>query len=815
MDGAKNPEDSQLLSFHCLVEGTVQGVGFRNWTRRRARALGIGGWVRNNADRVELMFSATTSQAAAFEMELKAGPSRATVSDVAVRHVKQRQFRTFKVLGSKGTPPTAAASQPPKIELHFDPSYVVLCQRVYDALPKDLRTHNRVETVPSDWGFGQLEDAAEQANMVVMRVDQGAPRQYLIEDATTRFGMSSTRLSSASQLDTLVANDKSLTMAVLQHADLPTPESHATDNLSDARSLFDAQSRPIVLKPSHGSNSDGITTNVADGDALVAAFAAAQHASPDGRVIVENYVCGVDLRVLLAGDTFVVAYLRLPANVIGNGKDTIDALVEQKNKNRATLPGIGPQNPIPRNALTEDLMKHQDLSYDSVPNEGQFVLMGLRPNTSDGADQITITDLLHPTIRATCINAAKILGAGSLWGFDILSEDFTRSIDDACTVFCEANNRPFGGVFRHATHGDYVNFFESALKSAVPGKWFKRWKSSTWELHVSGSLSPKTKEILSTIGDIQSGSTTVIALGKIRRDEALRHYAHASRDAQLRGRIILVDTKHPIHPITSSDMHTSQEALDSIHMPDDLTTAIAERAGDETAHWQTDILARKDTHTMTLWDTKAPTSLAAYLSRPKRLISLRTVLGSAGIPMTELTLLHTPKDVAELTSKVPTSGMLHLSRNWRKRVSVAISNETDFTRLADRIPPECYPLRMEAWSTSQQLEVVVVSDTAIAAAIRDGETFRTLISPPPTLIQTAEAAAAAIPGFGRGRFTFRLSSAPLQTWRLQCLSARLAHIDFAKPTSGPPTDIAAAIADVLEENQTKVLANPDKTQEPI
>lgn len=35
---------------HAMVHGDVQGVGFRYFVQRKAHALGLSGWVRNNDD---------------------------------------------------------------------------------------------------------------------------------------------------------------------------------------------------------------------------------------------------------------------------------------------------------------------------------------------------------------------------------------------------------------------------------------------------------------------------------------------------------------------------------------------------------------------------------------------------------------------------------------------------------------------------------------------------------------------------------------------------------------------------------------------
>jgi acylphosphatase len=66
-----------------LVEGRVQGVGYRWWAVEAARSLGLDGWVRNRADgSVEIL---AIGEAAAIEQLLQAcngGPPSALVRAV-------------------------------------------------------------------------------------------------------------------------------------------------------------------------------------------------------------------------------------------------------------------------------------------------------------------------------------------------------------------------------------------------------------------------------------------------------------------------------------------------------------------------------------------------------------------------------------------------------------------------------------------------------------------------------------------------------------------------------------------------------------
>lgn len=66
-----------------VVRGRVQGVGFRWFVREAARALGVAGWVRNNADgSVELAASGSAEAIARLEAAVREGPPGAAVSDL-------------------------------------------------------------------------------------------------------------------------------------------------------------------------------------------------------------------------------------------------------------------------------------------------------------------------------------------------------------------------------------------------------------------------------------------------------------------------------------------------------------------------------------------------------------------------------------------------------------------------------------------------------------------------------------------------------------------------------------------------------------
>lgn len=66
-----------------VVRGRVQGVGYRWFTLRTARALGLAGWATNLPDgRVEIVAAGAEDALEQLEAALQAGPTMARIESV-------------------------------------------------------------------------------------------------------------------------------------------------------------------------------------------------------------------------------------------------------------------------------------------------------------------------------------------------------------------------------------------------------------------------------------------------------------------------------------------------------------------------------------------------------------------------------------------------------------------------------------------------------------------------------------------------------------------------------------------------------------
>jgi acylphosphatase len=82
---------------HLAISGRVQGVGFRFYMERKARELGIFGWVRNRRDgSVESVVHGDAGAVETIIEWARHGPPSAVVAEVKVSEA-DGEFRQFEV----------------------------------------------------------------------------------------------------------------------------------------------------------------------------------------------------------------------------------------------------------------------------------------------------------------------------------------------------------------------------------------------------------------------------------------------------------------------------------------------------------------------------------------------------------------------------------------------------------------------------------------------------------------------------------------------------------------------------------------------
>ena len=86
-------------SVRLYVEGSVQGVFFRNFIRENAEKLDLNGFTRNLEDgRVEVFVEGDSDNVEKMIEVCKKGPKHAQIKDVTIKPEPFQGFKNFKIL---------------------------------------------------------------------------------------------------------------------------------------------------------------------------------------------------------------------------------------------------------------------------------------------------------------------------------------------------------------------------------------------------------------------------------------------------------------------------------------------------------------------------------------------------------------------------------------------------------------------------------------------------------------------------------------------------------------------------------------------
>jgi len=92
------------MVLHFLIQGRVQGVGFRWYVHREASELDLCGWVRNTEEgEVEVVASGTAEDLAELRASLRRGPRGSRVDRLIEHYLDEREaagLSSFRIEGA-------------------------------------------------------------------------------------------------------------------------------------------------------------------------------------------------------------------------------------------------------------------------------------------------------------------------------------------------------------------------------------------------------------------------------------------------------------------------------------------------------------------------------------------------------------------------------------------------------------------------------------------------------------------------------------------------------------------------------------------
>ena len=150
---------------------------------------------------------------------------------------------------------------------------------------------------------------------------------------------------------------------------------------------------------------------------------------------------GEDLRIVVIDYQVVAAAIRRPAQVVGNGRQTIRELIQAQSRG-AGAPPPAARAPSPWTAETERCIAQAGYGWDDVLPDGQVLQVRKTANLHTGGTIHDVTAELHPKLAADAVAAARALDI-PVTGLDFL----VPSVEQPEYVIIEANERP--GLANH------------------------------------------------------------------------------------------------------------------------------------------------------------------------------------------------------------------------------------------------------------------------------------------------------------------------------------------------------------------------------
>ena len=243
-----------------------------------------------------------------------------------------------------------------------------------------------------------------------------------------------------------IAVNKHITKILLDSCGISVPPGDVFDEFESALQYFKGREKPQVVKPLKGKGGNGVSTDISTETAFRRAWEKASAFGSD--IVVEDHLEGDELRVLVLGGKVLAAVCRVPAYVIGDGKNSIATLVKRKNTRRQRNPLLS-AHPI----ANFDGLFAAGRKLKDVPADGEYVQLASVSDVGMGGEGISVIDHVHPSILELSRKVWEAIPGATLLGLDIIVSDFSRGADPDNVCVIGVNTNPALAIPYFAAYG--------------------------------------------------------------------------------------------------------------------------------------------------------------------------------------------------------------------------------------------------------------------------------------------------------------------------------------------------------------------------
>ncbi|TRU28136.1 MAG: cyanophycin synthetase [Microcystis aeruginosa Ma_SC_T_19800800_S464] len=240
-----------------------------------------------------------------------------------------------------------------------------------------------------------------------------------------------------------LACDKEGTKTILKDGGIPVPRGTVIQYLDElSAAIEEVGGFPIVIKPLDGNHGRGISIDVKNQQEAEEAYDLASAASKTRSVIVERYYKGSDHRILVINGKVAAVAERIPAHVVGDGRSTIEELIDITNRDPNR--GDGHANVLTKITIDKtalNVLEKQGYELTSILAHGEIAYLRATANLSTGGIAVDRTDEIHPENVWIAQRVAKLIGL-DIAGIDVVTEDIRKPLKEVDGVIVEVNAAP-------------------------------------------------------------------------------------------------------------------------------------------------------------------------------------------------------------------------------------------------------------------------------------------------------------------------------------------------------------------------------------